>query len=415
MTLFPARRMNATGSAKFFLLVTIGLDSVGLGIIVPVLPELLMELTGEGVGQAARYGGWLLMLYAAVQFLIAPVLGNLSDRFGRRPVLLVSLFAFGLDYLAMALAPNLAWLFVARAIAGACGATYSTCNAYIADITPEQDRARYLGYLAAAWGVGFVVGPAVGGLLGELGPRVPFFVASAVCFLNFAYGFLVLPESLREENRRAFSILRANTIGALVHLRRVSTVLGLLGAYFFYQIAHDSNPSVWTFFTIERFAWSELQVGLSVAFTGVMIAVVNGTLVAPAINLLGEKRAIPVGFGFQVLGFVGFSLATQGWHLILSIIPFSLGANGSVALRSHMTKQVGANQQGELQGAIASVMGLGAILAPPLMTQLFSFYTSPQAPIYFPGVAFALAAACTLACMFICLANILWHRSHRAS
>lgn len=408
----PARRLQATGNAKIFLLVTIALDSVGLGIIVPVLPELLMELTGEGVGQAARYGGWLLMLYAGIQFLIAPVLGNLSDRFGRRPVLLASLFAFGLDYLAMALAPSLAWLFVARAIAGACGATYSTCNAYIADTTSQQDRARYLGYLAAAWGVGFIIGPAVGGLLGELGPRVPFFVASTVCFLNFLYGYLVLPESLADEHRRAFSILRANAIGALFQLRRVSTVLGLLGAYFFYQIAHDSNPSVWSFFTIERFGWSEFQVGISVAFTGVMIAVANGVLVSPAIKLLGEKRAIPVGFGFQVLGFTGFSLASEGWHLILSIIPFSLGAIGSVALRSHITKQVAANQQGELQGAIASVMGLGAILSPPVMTELFNFYTSSQAPVYFPGVSFALAAVCTLVCMCICVANILWHRSN---
>ena len=406
--------MVPKGQARLFLLVTIGLDSMGLGIIVPVLPELLMELTGEGIGQAARYGGWLLMLYAGIQFLIAPVLGNLSDRFGRRPVLLASLFAFGLDYLAMALAPSMAWLFAARAVAGACGATYSTCNAYIADVTNQDERARYLGYLSAAWGVGFILGPAIGGILGELGPRVPFFVASAVCFLNFAYGYLVVPESLRDENRRAFSLARANTFGALFHLRRVSTVIGLLGAYFFYQIAHDSNPSVWTFFTIERFGWSELQVGLSVAFTGVMIAVANGALIAPAIKLLGEKRAIPVGFGFQAVGFIGFALATQGWQLILSIIPFCLGAIGSVALRSYMTKQVAANQQGELQGAIASVMGLGAIIAPPVMTQLFGFYTSPEAPVYFPGVSFALAATCTLICMFICLANVLWVRTQPA-
>lgn len=406
----PLNRLAATGAAKLFLLVTICLDAVGLGIIVPVLPELLMELTGEGVGQAARYGGWLLMLYAGVQFLVAPVLGNLGDRFGRRPVLLISLFAFGLDYLAMALAPSIAWLFAARAVAGACGATYSTCNAYIADVTGEDERAKYLGYLAAAWGVGFILGPALGGLLGELGPRTPFYVASAVCLANCLYGYLVLPESLAAENRRPFSLARANTLGALFHLRRVSTVLGLLGAYFFYQIAHDANPSVWTFFTIERFAWSELQVGLSVAFTGLMIAVANGALVSPAIKLLGEKRAIPVGFGFQALGFLGFALASEGWQLILAIVPFSLGAIGSVALRSYMTKQVSANQQGELQGAIASVMGLGAIIAPPVMTQLFSFYTSPEAPIYFPGVSFALAATCTLVCMFICLANLLWRR-----
>ncbi len=406
-----AQRPGTGGRAKIFLLLTIGLDSVGLGIIVPVLPELLMELTGEGVGQAARYGGWLLMLYAGMQFLIAPVLGNLSDRFGRRPVLLASLFAFALDYLAMALAPNLAWLFVARAVAGACGATYSTCNACMTDITSNEERARHLGYLAAAWGVGFVIGPALGGLLGTLGPRTPFFVASAVCFLNFVFGYFAVSESLCEDNRRAFSILRANAIGALLHLRRFASVLGLLSAYFFYQIAHDSNPSVWAFFTIERFGWNAQQVGLSVAFTGVMIALANGLLVGPAVKCLGEKRAIPVGFGFQALGFIGFSLASQGWHLLLSIIAFSLGAIGSVALRSHMTKQVGANQQGELQGAIASVMGLGAIIAPPLMTQLFSYYTAPQAPVYFPGISYALAAACTLLCIGICLMNIRWRAS----
>ena len=391
--------------AKNFLLITAGLDSVGLGIIVPVLPELLMELTGEGIGIAAEYGGWLLMLYAGIQFLVAPIIGNLSDRFGRRPVLLVSLFAFALDYLAMALAPTLAWLFIARAIAGVCGATYSTLTAYLADTTSESERAKYLGYLSAAWGVGFIFGPAFGGLLGELGPRVPFYVASLVCLLNFAYGYVVLPESLAKEHRRDFSIARANTLGALLHLRGAS-VLGLLAAYFFYQIAHDSNPSVWSFFTIERFAWSEFQVGLSVAFTGVMIAVANSMLVSPAIRLLGERRAIPVGYAFQTLGFLGFAFATQGWQLILSIIPFALGAIGSVALRSHMTKQVGPGQQGELQGAIASIMGLGAILAPLVMTQLFSFYTSPAAPIYFPGAAFALAALCTLLCVLICIIKL---------
>ncbi len=397
--------LASNAQAKHFLLITAGLDSVGLGIIVPVLPELLMELTGAGLGVAAEYGGWLLMLYAGIQFLIAPVLGSLSDRFGRRPVLLVSLFAFSLDYLAMALAPTLAWLFIARAIAGVCGATYSTLTAYIADTTGEEARAKYIGYLSAAWGVGFIIGPAIGGLLGELGSRAPFYVASAVCFLNFAYGHLVLPESLSENNRRPFSLIRANTIGAIFHLRG-STVLGLLAAYFFYQIAHDSNPSVWSFFTIERFGWSEFQVGLSVAFVGVMIAVANSLLVAPSIKLLGERRAIPVGYAFQALGFLGFAFSTHGWQLILSIVPFALGAIGSVALRSHMTKQVAPDQQGELQGAIASIMGLGAILAPPVMTQLFGYYTSPSAPVYFPGVSFALAALCTLLCVMICMANL---------
>ena len=397
--------LASNAQAKNFLLITAGLDSVGLGIIVPVLPELLIELTGAGLGVAAEYGGWLLMLYAGIQFLIAPVLGSLSDRFGRRPVLLVSLFAFSLDYLAMALAPTLAWLFIARAIAGVCGATYSTLTAYIADTTGEEERAKYIGYLSAAWGVGFIFGPAIGGLLGELGPRVPFYVASAVCFLNFVYGYLVLPESLGEDNRRPFSLIRANTIGAIFHLRG-STVLGLLAAYFFYQIAHDSNPSVWSFFTIERFGWSEFQVGLSVAFVGVMIAIANSLLVAPAIKLLGERRAIPVGYACQALGFIGFAFSTHGWQLILSIVPFALGAIGSVALRSHMTKQVTPDQQGELQGAIASIMGLGAILAPPVMTQLFGYYTSPAAPVYFPGVSFALAALCTLLCVVICMAKL---------
>ncbi|MCY4322303.1 MAG: TCR/Tet family MFS transporter [Gammaproteobacteria bacterium] len=397
--------LASNAQAKNFLLITAGLDSVGLGIIVPVLPELLIELTGAGLGVAAEYGGWLLMLYAGIQFLIAPVLGSLSDRFGRRPVLLVSLFAFSLDYLAMALAPTLAWLFIARAIAGVCGATYSTLTAYIADTTGEEERAKYIGYLSAAWGVGFIFGPAIGGLLGEVGPRVPFYVASAVCFLNFVYGYLVLPESLGEDNRRPFSLIRANTIGAIFHLRG-STVLGLLAAYFFYQIAHDSNPSVWSFFTIERFGWSEFQVGLSVAFVGVMIAIANSLLVAPAIKLLGERRAIPVGYACQALGFIGFAFSTHGWQLILSIVPFALGAIGSVALRSHMTKQVTPDQQGELQGAIASIMGLGAILAPPVMTQLFGYYTSPAAPVYFPGVSFALAALCTLLCVVICMAKL---------
>jgi len=250
--------MSSVGShspnhAILFILVTILIDTIGFGMIAPVMPELIRGMTGEGFAEAARYGGMLMFLFAAVQFFAAPILGNLSDRFGRRPVLLISLAALGIDYIIIALAPTLVWLFVGRAIAGAASATFATANAYIVDVSPPEDRAKHFGYLSAAWGLGFMLGPAIGGMLGEFGPRVPFWAAAGLSVLNVLYGLFVLPESLSASSRRDFVWKRANPVGALLQIRKYPVVLGLLIVLIPYQIAHDANPAVWGYYTMHRF------------------------------------------------------------------------------------------------------------------------------------------------------------------
>ena len=378
--------------AMFFILVTVFLDAVGLGIVIPVTPELIMELTGEGLSMAAVYGGWLLVAYAGMQFFFAPVIGNLSDRFGRRPVLLFSLFAFGLDYILMGLAPTLAWLFAGRLIAGVAGATFVTANAYIADITPADQRSRKFGLMGAAWGLGFIAGPVIGGVLGEYGARLPFFAAAGVTLLNAAYGFLVLPETLAKEKRRPFSWKRANTLGTWRQMRRYPVIIGLLGAFFLYQIAHDANPATWTYYTMLKFAWTEREVGFSMGIIGLMLVLVMGGLTQILIPRLGEVRAVYLGFGMGTVGFLGFAFSTEGWMMYAWIVPWSFMGLAVPALRGIMANQVPEDAQGELQGAITSMISFTAIIAPFMMTQLFRFFTADAAGLYFPGVAFLTAA-----------------------
>lgn len=378
--------------AMFFILVTVFLDAVGLGIVIPVTPELIMELTGEGLSMAAVYGGWLVVAYAAMQFLFAPVIGNLSDRFGRRPVLLVSLLAFGLNYIIMGLAPTLVWLFVGRLAAGVAGATAVTANAYVADITPPEQRSRKFGLLGAAWGLGFVAGPVIGGLLGDYGARLPFFAAAGVTLLNAAYGFLILPETLAKEKRRPFSWKRANTLGAWRQMRRYPAIIGLLSAFLLYQIAHDANPSTWTYYTMLKFQWTEREVGFSMALIGLMVVLVMGGLTQLVIPRLGEVRAVYLGFGMGTAGFIGFAFATEGWMMYAWIVPWSLLGLAVPALRGIMVNQVPEDAQGELQGAITSLTGFTAIVAPFLMTQLFHLSTADPGGLYFPGAPFLTAA-----------------------
>jgi len=378
--------------AMTFLFSVILLDTIGFGIIIPVLPKLLLELTGEGIGQVARYGGWLLFVYAAIQFFFAPILGNVSDRFGRRPVLLLSMLLFGFDYLLMGFAPSLFWLFVGRSLAGIVGATFSTANAYITDISSPEERAKNFGIVGAAWGLGFIMGPVLGGLLGAYGPRVPFFVAAGLAFANVIYGYLILPESLKEENKRPFTFKRANPLGAFAQIRKVPTVLGLMGVVFFYQIAHDTNPSIWTYYTIETFQWSETMIGLSLGFVGLTVSIVQAGLIQAAIRRFGELKTVYIGFFFYTLGFLGFAFVTQGWMVFACIVPFSLGGLAMPAIRSLMANRFPDNAQGELQGAISSMLSLTAIIAPIIMTQLFGWATQKGSGIYFPGAPFLLAA-----------------------
>jgi DHA1 family tetracycline resistance protein-like MFS transporter len=377
--------------ALLFILITIFIDTVAFGIIIPVLPKLIAQLGDTAISDAAAYGGLLMFVFALMQFLFAPVIGNLSDRFGRRPVLLVSLTALGIDYIIMGFAPSLVWLFVGRMIAGVAAATFATANAYISDITDEEERAARFGLIGAAWGVGFVLGPALGGVLGEFDLRLPFFAAAGLALLNVIYGFVVLPETLKEENRRPFVFWRANPVGALASIRRYPMVVGLFGALALYFVAHAVNPSTWTYYVLHKFQWSEGQIGLALAAVGLSGAVVSGTLVGPLVKRLGEAGAAYLGFILSGISFVGYALATEGWMLFPWIVLGAFMGLVMPSLRSIMSQVVPEDGQGELQGAISSLMGLTAIVAPLVMTQLFRYFSMQTAPVYFPGASFLLA------------------------
>ena len=385
-----------TKHAMAFILVTVLLDSIGFGIILPVLPGLIMDVTGEPLANAARYGGWLLFVYAVTQFFSAPVLGNLSDRFGRRPVLLLSLLAMGCDYLLMGWAPTLGWLFLGRLIAGISASTYGIANAFIADTFAPEDRARNFALLGAAFGVGFIVGPVIGGLLGEFGPRAPFYAAAGLAFTNVVYGFLVLPESLKKENRRAFDWNRANPLGTFNQLWRYPVVLGLVFAYFFYMMGHHSLPSVWSYFAIEKFDWSSRDIGISLGAVGVCMIVVQAWLIRYVLDRFGTGRTAYIGLVATILSFVGYALVPYGW-MIYGIIVLG-AAQGFVApsVQALMSGRIPPDAQGELQGALASVSSLVSILSPPFMTQTFAYFSAGGAPLYFPGAPFIAAALFTL-------------------
>lgn len=318
--------MGPSAHALAFILVTVFVDTVGLGIVIPVLPELITGLTGEGLGAAARYGGWLMFVFAAMQFVCAPLIGNLSDRFGRRPVLLASLLALGVDYLLMGLAPTLVWLFVGRFLAGGFSATHATANAYVADVTEPEKRAEAFGQIGAIWGVGFTLGPMIGGLLGAYGPRVPFFAAAVLVVANALYGGFVLPESLAPDKRRAFSIRRANPIGVLVSLGAMPGFVALFAAVMLYAVAHDANPATWTYYTMEKFGWTATDVGWSLGGVGISVMIVQGGLVGVIVSRLGERRAATLGFAVMALGFLGFAFSTRSWMMYAFMVPFALGS-----------------------------------------------------------------------------------------
>ncbi len=384
--------MDRKNHAIIFILITVLIDVIGLGIIIPVMPRLLVELTGSELYNAVQVGGALMFTYALMQFLFAPVLGNLSDRLGRRPVLLVSLAALGIDYVIMGFAGTVFWLFVGRLLSGISGATYATANAYIADVSSEAERTRNFGLVSAAFGIGFIIGPALGGLLAEFGTRAPFFAAAGLAFANAAYGYFILPESLPPEKRRPFNLVRANPLGALVQMRRYPIIIGLLGVIVLYQLAHDVNPAVWPYYMIEMFSWSERQIGLSLAAVGLAMAIVQGGLIGPIIERVGEKRAALFGLAAGGVGFLGFASASSGWMIYVWIVPFAFIGIAMPAIRGIMSRQVADDAQGELQGAIASVTAAVWIFSPLIMTQMFSYFSGPVAPVYFPGAPFLAAS-----------------------
>ena len=389
--------------ALLFIFVTILIDCIGIGIIIPVMPKLIQSLSSTNVSDAASIGGWLSVSYAIMQFIMSPVLGGLSDRFGRRPVLLISMLGLGIDFIFLFLAPTLAWLFVGRIIAGICGASFTTASAYIADISTKENRAQNFGMIGAAFGVGFIIGPALGSLFSTFGVRVPFLVAACFSLLNFIYGYFVLPESLGVENRRKFNWKRANPIGSLLHLKKHKTILGLIAALTFIYIAGHAMQSTWTFITIEKFKWSEKIVGYSISFVGISIAIVQGGLIKKANNLFGIKRSVYVGLFLQIIGFTLFAFAWQDWMMFAIMLPFAMGGIAGPSMQSIMTSQVAANEQGELQGAVTSLISLTSIIGPLLMTSLFTFFTGTNSPIYFPGIPFLTGAMLTVVSFIIVL------------
>ncbi|HEX4648218.1 MAG TPA: TCR/Tet family MFS transporter [Steroidobacteraceae bacterium] len=393
---------TAGRGAFVFVFVAVLVDSIGFGIILPVLPRLIMQLTGVGVDRAAVYGGWLSFVYALMQFFCAPVLGNLSDRFGRRPVLLFALLALGCDYLIMGFAPALAWLFAGRLIAGAAGASWTPAYAYVADISTPERRAQNFGLVGAAFGIGFIVGPAVGGLLGGFGPRAPFFTAGVFALANATFGYFALPESLPQRLRRPFDWARANPIGTLLQILKYPAVSRLLAALFLWQIGHQVLPSTWAFYTISKFHWTSAEVGWSLAYVGLLMAVAQGALTRVLIPRLGgERRAAAAGLAAAFIAYVGYAFASEGWVMYvvgLTTFVFALSYPSMNALAS---QQVPANAQGELQGAVAGLYSLSSIVGPPLMTQVFGHFSDRSAGLYFPGAAFLTAALLTAGCALL--------------
>jgi DHA1 family tetracycline resistance protein-like MFS transporter len=395
--------------ALAFIFVTILIDVIGLGIIIPVVPTLIRQLTGEGLSQAAVYSGWLTFAYAAAQFCFAPVMGGLSDKLGRRPVLLAALLGLGLDYIFLTFAPTLAWLFVGRVIAGITGASFTTATAYIADISTPEKRAQNFGMVGAAFGLGFIIGPAIGGLLAGFGSRVPFMVAAGLSLCNFLYGLLVLPESLVPARRRPFEWARANPLTSLLRLTRYPALTGLVLALLLLYLAGSSIQSVWTFYTELKFGWNEHWVGISLAVIGLFSALVQGGLVRVAIPKLGPARAIGIGLLCYTVGFVLFAFASQGWMMLAFLAPYCLGGIAGPALQSTISGQVPANEQGELQGALTSMMSATGVVGPLLMTGLFRYFTKAGAPVYFPGAPFLLGALLALASVALAVRSLRKH------
>ena len=392
---------NTHKHALAFIIIVVLLDAIGFGIILPVTPKLIIELADVDLSNASQLGGYLMFAYALMQFFAAPILGNLGDRFGRRPIILYSLVVLALGYAMMAAAPTLLWLFAARLIAGAASSTFALAYAYITDITPEDKRAQRFGMVGAAFGGGFILGPVIGGLLGELGPRVPFIVAAVLAALNVVYGYIMLGESLPETSRRPFELRRANPLGALLALRKYPVVSGLAFAYFLYMLGHLSLPSTWTYYTMEKFAWSEAQVGLSLGYAGVFMILVQAFLIRWAIPTLGAYRAGLIGLIAMAIGFSGYALSANGTQLYFWLALAALSGFVSPAFQSIMTSQVPANAQGELQGALSSMNSVTSIIGPLLMTQLFARYTGAEASFYLPGAPFLAAAVLTVVSLIL--------------
>ncbi|MEI6587027.1 MAG: TCR/Tet family MFS transporter [Sediminibacterium sp.] len=376
-----------------FIFITLLIDVIGLGIIIPVVPKLLQQLLGStDISKASQYGGWLTFAYASMQFLFSPILGNLSDKYGRRPVLLFSLFGFGIDYLFLSFAPSIVWLFVGRIISGITGASFTTASAYIADISTPENRAQNFGMIGAAFGLGFIIGPLVGGLLGEYGARIPFLVSAGLALANWLYGYFVLPESLDTAHRRPFEWRRANPLGSIKQLKKYPAVGGLIVSLVLIYLAGHAVQSNWSFFNIEKFHWTPKMIGISLGAVGLLVAIVQGGLIRVINPKIGNEKSVYFGLGLYALGLLLFSFASESWMMFVFLIPYCLGGIAGPALQSIISGHVPSNEQGELQGALTSLISVTSIIGPLLMTNSFAYFTGPHKPFYFPGIAFFIGA-----------------------
>lgn len=380
-------------AALLFIFITVVLDTTGLGIIIPVMPGLIQELTGGDLSEASSYGGWLTFSYAFMQFFFAAVLGNLSDRYGRRPVLLFSLFGFAMNYILIGFAPSIFWLFMGRLIAGITGASHTVAAAYIADVSEPAKKAQNFGLLGAAFGLGFIIGPVLGGVLGHYGPRVPFFAAAGLTFLNFIYGYFVVPESLKPELRRPFTWKNANPIGSFRHIARYPVIIPLFICVFLVNIAVHAVQSTWSYFTMEKFQWTERMVGYSLGFIGILLTIIQAGLLRVIIPRIGVPRSIITGLLLYSISLPLFGLATSSWMLFAISIIYVLAGIGGPAIQSAVSNEIPDNEQGQIQGGLACTISLTAIIGPPTMTSLFSYFTKENNPIYLPEAPFYLGGA----------------------
>ncbi|MCD2423952.1 TCR/Tet family MFS transporter [Niabella pedocola] len=387
---------QSRNAAIGFIFITMTIDVIGFGLIIPVMPKLIVELKHISINEASVYGGDLLALYAIMQLLFSPFMGNLSDRYGRRPVLLLSLLGFCVDYLILAFAHTYSLLVVGRILSGITGASFTTATAYIADISTNENRAKNFGLIGAAFGLGFVIGPALGGLLSVWGLRAPFFAAAGLCLLNFLYGYFVLPESLKPEHRRPFSWLKANPVGSLRLFFNYPGILGLVLCFLFVFLGGHAVQSNWSYFTMDQFKWSEKEVGISLAIVGVLVGVVQGGLIRYTNPRLGNEKSAYIGLFFYAFGMILFAFATSSWMMYAFLVPYCMGGIAGPALQALITNEVPANEQGALQGGLNAVMSLTSIIGPPMMTRTFFYFSHDQAPVYFPGAPFVLGAALML-------------------
>lgn len=417
-------------NAFAFIFITVLINMIGFGVIIPVMPQLIMTVTGQDLAHAAKWGGVLSLVYAVMQFIMMPIMGALSDQFGRRPVILVSLLAYSIDFLLMGLAPTIGYLVAARLLAGAFAATFSTANAYIADISPPEKRAANFGLLGAAFGLGFIIGPGVGGLLGQyLGPRAPFYFVAALGLINLIYGYFFLPETLPRERRRAFDIRRANPIGNIAEFRRYPIILPIALSIFLFQLGHWAFPSVWSYFAQARFGWTPDQIGYSLMVVGLAAAIVQGGLARLVMPKIGEHRAAIFGLTVCILIYIGYALADKGWMIYVLIPLGALGGLTTPALQGIMSKTIPADAQGALQGGIGALQGLTMIIGPYVMTQVFAAFVEPGAPVsvagavllpdgapfFFPGAPFALAALLALGAALVLVAAFRAERRQQAA